>query len=103
MTKLTKIDVLHVAKLAKLDLTDAEVNKFLPQLSSVIDYFSQLNEVDTENTEPTAQVTGLEDVYRNDDLNVSSSLSQEEALSGTDETYNGFFKVPAILSRRTDK
>jgi len=103
MTRLTKADVVHVAKLANLNLSDSEINKFLPQLSSVIDFVGQLNKVDTQNTEPTAQITGLENVYRNDEADLSKCLSQDEALSGTDKNYNGFFKVPAILERRTDK
>jgi len=103
MTKLTKADVVHVAKLANLNLSDSEIKKFLPQLSSIIDFVGQLNEVDTQNTEPTAQVTGLENIYRSGETDPSKCLSQDEVLSGTDKNYNGFFKVPAILEGRTDK
>jgi aspartyl-tRNA(Asn)/glutamyl-tRNA(Gln) amidotransferase subunit C len=103
MAKLTKADVLHVAKLAKFNLNDVEIDKFLPQLTSIIDFVSQLNEVDTTNVEPTAQVTGLENVFREGDADASICLSQDEVLNGTDEVYNGFFKVPAILEGRTDK
>ena len=103
MAKLIKKDVLHVAKLANLNLTDSEIAKFLPQLSSVVDFVSQLNEVDTEGIEPTAQVTGLENVTRADLVKTENCLTQEEALSGTDKTYNGYFKVKAILEGRTDK
>lgn len=102
MTKLSKADVLHVAKLAKLDLTEIEINKFLPQLSSIIDYISQLNEVDTKGIEPTSQTTGLTDVFR-EDIVKPSSIDQDGALSGTDNIYNGYFKVNAILSERSDK
>jgi len=103
MTKLTKADVMHVAKLAKLELNDAEIRKFLPQLSNVVDFVGQLNEVDTQNIEPTAQVTGLENVTRSDLVKVESTLSQDQALSGSDKIYNGYFKVKAILAERTDK
>ena len=103
MAKLTRSDVLHVAKLAKLDLTESEIKKFLPQLSSIVDYISQLSKVDTQNIEPTAQTTGLENVYREDKATGGASLSQDRALSGSDKTYNGYFKVPAILSERSDK
>lgn len=102
MADLTKDDVLHVAILAKLDLTDSEVEKFLPQLSSVINHFAELNKVNVSDTEPTHQTTGLKNVFRNDETKVNS-LNQDKALSGTDETYNGYFKVPAILEGRTDK
>jgi aspartyl-tRNA(Asn)/glutamyl-tRNA(Gln) amidotransferase subunit C len=103
MAKLTKDQVLHIADLSKLNLSEAEIKKITPQLSSIIEYVETLNEVDTENIEPTAQVTGLTNVYRDDEVNPIGSLSQDEALCGTEENYNGYFKVGAILSERTDK
>jgi len=103
MSKLTKDDVAHVADLAKLNLSESEITEFLPQLSSIIEYIASLNEVDTEGVAPTAQVTGLTNVYRNDEINSIGILSQDEALSGTDKMHNGYFKVKAILSERTDK
>jgi aspartyl-tRNA(Asn)/glutamyl-tRNA(Gln) amidotransferase subunit C len=103
MAKLTKADILHVAKLARLDLSDAEVIKFLPQLSSVVDFIGQLNQVDIKDIEPTAQVTGLENVYRQDAVDSTNVLSQEAVLSGSEKIYNGYFKVGAILSERSDK
>ena len=102
MAKLTKADVLHVAGLAKLDLTEEEIDKFLPQLSEIIDHVSELQKVDTDNVEPTSQTTGLENVYRVDEVK-QSSLDQDAAISGSDDNYNGYFKVPAILSERTSK
>lgn len=102
MSKLTRQDVLHVATLSNLDLTEKEVDKFLPQLSNIINYISELSEVDTKNIEPTTQVTGLSNIYRESDTANEESLSQEEALSNTDG-YNGFFKVSAILEGRTNK
>jgi len=103
MAKLKKADVLHVAKLANLNLTESEIKKFLPQLSSIIDFISQLDEVDTKGIDPTSQTTGLTNVFREDQVMSDKLLSQDEALSGTEETYNGYFKVPAILEGRTDK
>lgn len=103
MTKLSKADVLHVAKLAKLDLTDTEVDKYSKQLSSIVDYISELSEVDTKNTEPTSQTTGLENVFREDLVKPENTLTQDQAISGTDKTHNGYFKVHAILTERTDK
>ena len=94
MAQLKKEEVLHVAKLAKLDLSEAEIEKFTPQHSKIIDYIGELSEVDTNGVEPTSQTTGLENVFRDDEVH-ESSLDQTSALSGTDNTYNGFFKVPA--------
>ncbi len=103
MAKLTKQDVQHVADLAKLSLSDEEVEKYTDQLSSIINYISELSRVDTEGNEPTSQTTGLENVDRKDQVKSDESLTQEQALSGSDNTYNGYFKVKAILSERSDK
>ncbi|HTK03599.1 MAG TPA: Asp-tRNA(Asn)/Glu-tRNA(Gln) amidotransferase subunit GatC [Alphaproteobacteria bacterium] len=103
MAKLTRQDVLHIAKLAKLSLTDDEVEKFTAQLSSILKYVDELNSVDTSEVDPTSQTTGLVNVFRDDEIKTDQILSQAEALSGTDETYNGYFRVPTILEGRTDK
>lgn len=103
MTNLSTDDVLHVAKLARLNLTEDEIAKFTPQLSKIIGYVGELSEVDTKNTEPTNQTTGLTDVVREDLATSDESLSQDKALSGTEEVHNGYFKVKAILSERSDK
>jgi len=63
---LSKKDVEHIALLARLGLTEAEKEKFALQLSSILDYFEQLKEVNTDKVEPSAQVTGLENVMRPD-------------------------------------
>ncbi len=96
-------DVEHVAKLAKLDLTPIETKKFQKQLSEVINYIRQLQEVDTKDVEPTSQTTGLRDVYRTDEIDTLQMFSQEEALSGKDNTINGIFQVEAILKERKNK
>jgi aspartyl-tRNA(Asn)/glutamyl-tRNA(Gln) amidotransferase subunit C len=103
MAKLTKADVLHIANLAKIEINDAEVEKYSEQLSSVVDYFSALAEVDTKNIEPTSQTTGLENVFRSDEINSEDCFTQDAAVSGTDNVHNGYFKVKAILSERADK
>lgn len=102
MAKLTKDDVLHTAKLAKLELTGDEVEKFTPQLSGIIDFVGQLSEVDVKGVEPTSQTTELENVFRKDEVEIKNQLTQEEATSGAD-TLNGYFVVDALLSERSDK
>jgi len=94
--KLTIDDVKHVAKLSRLGLTDEEITKYSEQLSSVLDYISKLNEVDTDKVESTSQVTGLKNVLRKDE--VKESLSQENALSSSTHAENGYFKVKAVIS-----
>lgn len=102
MAKLTKKDVQHVADLANLTLTEAEIEKFEEQLSNIVGYVSKLDEVDTTNLEPTSQTTGLKNVLRTDQI-IPSSLDRAGALSGSSDTHNGLFKVKAILTERTDK
>lgn len=90
-----KIDVPHVAKLANLPLKPEEKEKFEKQLSEILSYVEKLKEVDTKDVETTSQVTGLENVTREDET--SPSLTQEEALSNSKSTHNDLFKVKAIL------
>lgn len=79
--KLTKDQVKHVAKLARLGLSDAEVEKFQSQLSGILDYVEQLNEVNTDGVLPTAQVTGLLNVKREDKAKKSCLADPAELLS----------------------
>lgn len=90
-----KIDVSHIAKLANLPLSSTEKAKFKNQLEETLEYIEELNEVKTKNTEPTSQVTGLENITRED--TAGTSLSQNDALSNAKSTHNGFFKVKAIF------
>ena len=92
-----KIDVSYVAKLANLPLSEEEKKKFEKQLSETLDYVKQLEEIDTKAVQPTSQVTGLENVTREDE--VAPSLPQEEVLKNAKSTHNGFFKVKAILDQ----
>jgi aspartyl-tRNA(Asn)/glutamyl-tRNA(Gln) amidotransferase subunit C len=94
-SKLTKEQVKHVARLAGLTLNEKEVVKFQKQLSDILDYVAQLDEVDTSRVEPTSQVTGLENVLREDQP--SPSLSQKEVLSGAKDQHNNYFKIKGIF------
>lgn len=91
-----KINVKHVAKLANLPLSSEEEKKFGGQLDETLKYIESLNEIDTSEVEPTDQVTGLENVLRED--KVRPSLSQENALSNAKSKHNGMFKVKAVLN-----
>lgn len=92
---LTLDEVKHVAELANLSLTPKEFKKFQQQLSEVLDYVSQLSKVDTSGVEPTSQVTGLENVFREDQT--KPSITQDEVLSETKNSHHGFFKVHKIF------
>ena len=68
MTALTKDQVRHIAKLARLQLTEPEVEKFTTELTKILSYVDMLKEVDTKNVEPTAQVTGQTNSLREDQV-----------------------------------
>lgn len=93
------IDVKKVSKLANLPLSKQEVDTFQKQLSSIIAFIEQLNEVDTKDVKPTSQTTGLENVTRLDLVKAETNLDQAKAISGTEEVHNGYFVVPAILTK----
>ena len=80
MATLSEEQVRHIAKLARLRVTDAEVGKYVGELSAILAYIAVLNELDTENIAPTAQVTDLTNVFREDTVRPSEALP--EALLG---------------------
>ena len=80
---LTQEEVKKIAKLARLSLTDAEVDKFGKQLSAIIDFSKELGEVDTSNVEPIAQVTGLTNITFDDELGnctIQEKLLEQSAM-----------------------
>lgn len=101
--QLSKNEVKHIADLSNLKLTESEIEKFTPQISKIIDFVASLTEVDTSSVTPTSQTTGLTNVFRDDFVNAEPMLSNGDALSGTDNVNNGYFKVSAILSERTSE
>lgn len=68
MADITRDQVAHIAKLARLKLTDEETEKMTKELGAILTYVEKLGEVDTTGVEPTAQVTGLENVFRKDEV-----------------------------------
>jgi aspartyl-tRNA(Asn)/glutamyl-tRNA(Gln) amidotransferase subunit C len=81
MTQLTADQVRHIAKLARLTLSEEEVAKFAKELTSILGYIDMLGEVDTKNVEPTAQVTGLQNSLRED--SIRPPLASADALLAT--------------------
>lgn len=95
--KLTKDQVLHISTLCRIKFTQKQIEKFRQQLSSILDYVSQLNEVNTKNVEPISQITGLENVSREDIVINEQSLTHEEALSNAPEKENHYFQVKSVF------
>jgi len=90
-----KIDVLHIAKLANLPLRKEEIQKYGEQLSAILEYIEKLKKVKTDTVSETSQVTGLENVTKDDSS--TPSLTQAQALSNAKSQQNGLFKVKAIF------
>ena len=96
MTK-PKVDkklLLKVAANARLNLTEKEINEFLPQLKEILKAFGKLDEIDVKNEKPSFQPIALENVARKDV--VEKCLSQEEALKNTKNKKDGYFMGPKV-------
>ena len=96
MSKLSKKDVEHISKLSKLNLSDQEKVKFQDQLSSILDYVEELNQVDTKGVEPTAQVTGLTNIFSEDEIE-RSEITKEDIKKNAPKFENDAFKVPGVF------
>ncbi len=93
--KVDKELIEHIAGLARLKLTEAEIKKFLPQLKEILNAFSKLDEVNTLNTKPSFQPVELKNMLRED--KVKPCLTQEKALSNAKEKKDGYFKGPMAV------
>src|SRR5262245_19122907 len=93
--KLTPADVLKVAKLARLKLSQTEIDDYTAKLGSILEYVELLNEVDTEDVEPMVHAVELSNVFRRDEI--EPSLPRETALSYAPKTDGQFFLVPQLL------
>ena len=92
---LTREEVLHIARLARISLSEADVERFTAQLSGILEHFAALAAVDTEGVEPTAHPLPLANVMRADE--VTPSLIAAEALANAPATEDGYIRVRAVL------
>ena len=95
MITISTSDIQHLASLSSLALTDDEVDGLRQDLENIIGYIEQLGELDTAGVEPTYQVTGLENVWREDE--VKPGISRDELLELAPEKQNNQVKVPQVL------
>jgi aspartyl-tRNA(Asn)/glutamyl-tRNA(Gln) amidotransferase subunit C len=89
---ITRDEVLHVARLARLELTEAEVGRFTEQLSAILEAVAKVSELDLADVEPTAHPLDLVNVWVDDEPRPSIAI--EDALANTPEREAGFFRVP---------
>lgn len=91
-----KIDVGRVAKLANLPLSESEEEKYSGQLSKILDYIKQLNQVDTTNVDPTFNVTGLSNVMGKDEVG-DCTISQEQTVANAPQKKDGFIVTKGVF------
>lgn len=92
---LTRDEVLHIARLARVGMSEEDVAHFQEQLSQILDYFEVLRRVDTEDVPPTSHTLPLENVMRDDVVEPSSP--REDVLRNAPLEEDGFFRVRAVL------
>lgn len=101
MTKkqlITTDEVKHLAKLASLPISDDRLAKLANQIETTFEYIQILEKTDTKNLAETNQVTGLTNVMRDDIVDDSRTLTQEQALKNAKHSHDGYFVVPAIFA-----
>jgi aspartyl-tRNA(Asn)/glutamyl-tRNA(Gln) amidotransferase subunit C len=97
MAKLTRDDVLKLARLARLNLTDEEIDEFTAELSAILQYVEQLQSVDTGNLTPTNQVTGLTNVFRDDTI-TDYGYKPADLLENLPARQDGLIKVKRMIT-----
>ncbi|MFA5424155.1 MAG: Asp-tRNA(Asn)/Glu-tRNA(Gln) amidotransferase subunit GatC [Phycisphaerae bacterium] len=93
--RISKAEVRKVAKLARLQPSEAEVEEFTEQLAAILQYVEKMNELDTQNVEPLAHCLVVHNVFREDEI--KESLGTEKTLANAPQREGEFFRVPKIL------
>ena len=94
---LSKEEVKNIAALARIGLDESEIEKYRKDISSVLDYFQKLNELDTGSIEPIGHITGRENISREDKAEDAGDIGLKNILKNVPETKNGYVKVKSVL------
>lgn len=97
----TRKDVEYIAKLARLEFSEKELDDYTSQLNQILEYVEKLNELDTDNVEPLSHPVENEDTLRKD--KVKKSVSREDALKNSPDRTDEFFRVPKIINTDQSK
>jgi len=95
IVKLSTLDVEYVAKLARLEVTEAEQEKFTAQLNDILLYIDQLNELDTKGVAPMSHAIAVTNAFRED--KIAESLGTQKALANAPDARGEFFRVPKVI------
>jgi len=98
--KISKTEVKHIANLAKIELTEAEIAKYGAELSAILDYIDELKKLDIAGVEEIGQITGLTNQLAEDKIE-GCAISQKELLANAPAIENGQIKVKSVLGRET--
>ncbi len=96
MAKISKDKVKEIAYLSRIEISEADLSRYQVELSKILDYVETIQKVDTEKVIPTAQTTGLIDVWRDDKKQVSK-LTRDKILSNVPNKKEGYIKVKSVL------
>lgn len=94
---LTREEIANIAALARVGIEDDDIEKYQKDLSAVLDYFKELEKLDTENVEPISHITGMHNVLREDRDVDFGSIGKEAILKNAPETKDGSIKVKSVL------
>jgi aspartyl-tRNA(Asn)/glutamyl-tRNA(Gln) amidotransferase subunit C len=93
----SKSTIKHIAKLAQIPVDEVEAQKRSDEFEQTMEVVNQITSVETRNIEPTHQVTGLQNVFRDDVVDTERMFSQKLALQNAAQSHKGYFVVPRIL------
>ncbi|HAR99640.1 MAG: Aspartyl/glutamyl-tRNA(Asn/Gln) amidotransferase subunit C [Candidatus Moranbacteria bacterium GW2011_GWC2_37_73] len=94
---LSKEEILHIATLARIGVSEQDVEKYQHDLSEILDYFKKLDEVDVTGVEPIGHITGMQNTFRSDEHFDFGELGKEEIMKNVPEVKEGFIKVKSVL------
>ncbi|MEI7891390.1 MAG: Asp-tRNA(Asn)/Glu-tRNA(Gln) amidotransferase subunit GatC [bacterium] len=94
---LSKEEILKVATLARIGVSDEDVEKYQHDLSEILDYFKQLDEVDVAGVEPIGHITGMQNKFRNDDAVDFGKMGKDEIMKNAPEVKGEYIKVKSVL------
>jgi len=97
MTEIAREDVLHLARLSSLELSEDEISGLQNDIGNILGYVQQLGNLDTKGVEPTYQVTGLQNVWRDNDTVIDYGVTREQLLKRAPQSADNQVKVPKVL------
>jgi len=100
VVNISQAQVKHIAQLACLQITAQEATQLEAAFKETLGVVANLNRIEVSGVEPTHQVTGLENVWREDKVDGTHTLDQTAALKNAKQIYNGFFVVPRLIDQK---